>query len=179
MGTAELSTSLTLPMTLMDTSPPSPTMAKLSTLRLSPLPMLFPTPLPTPFALLSTLWPALSSMQLLLSMLPSTLLPCTVEPAMCPTSRCPSPSRESTGPPPSPRPSEPTLPLSTTHPAPSMEPTVGVQLLLMLAMLVTLPTQLLIMPLYPLLSGDLFWKKETKTFNGKTINLVIEDLTIK
>merc|ERR1712083_771735 len=47
-----------------------------------------------------------------------------------------------------------------THPAPSMEPTVGVQLLLMLAMLVTLPTQLLIMPLYPLLSGDLFGKRD-------------------
>merc|ERR1711863_131372 len=125
------STSNTLPTTSMDTSPPSPTMARLSTLRLSPLPMLFPTPLPTPFALLSTLWPALSSMQLLLSMLPSTLPPCTVEPARCPTSRCPSPSRESTGPPPSPRPSEPTLPLSTTHPAPSLEPTAGGDLLLL------------------------------------------------
>merc|ERR1712228_546809 len=105
--------------------------------------------------------------------------PFTVEPARCPTSRCPSPSRESTGPPPSPRPSAPTLPLSTTHPALSTEPTVGVQLLLMLARLVTWPTQLLIMPWYPLLSGDLFWKKETKTFNGKTINLVMEDMTIK
>merc|ERR1711863_30622 len=107
------STSNTLPTTSMDTSPPSPAMARLSTLRLSPLPMLFPTPLPTPFALLST------------------LLPCTVEPARCPTSRCPSPSRESTGPPPSPRPSEPTLPLSTTHPAPSLEPTAGGDLLLL------------------------------------------------
>merc|ERR1719242_1795697 len=135
----------------------------------SMLPLLFMLPLLSmpPLLFMLPLW-----LTVLLSTTPqhqppSTLPPCTVEPARCPTSRCPSPSRESTGPPPSPRPSEPTLPLSTTPPALSTEPTVGVQLLLMLAMLVTLPTQLLIMPLCPLLSGDLFWKKRQRLSKGR------------
>merc|ERR1711922_93558 len=58
----------------------------------------------------------------LLSMLP----PCTVALGKCPTSQYPSLTRASTGPPPSPRPSEPPLLLSTTPPVPSTEPTVGV-----------------------------------------------------
>merc|ERR1719350_270456 len=82
------------------------------------------------------------------------LPPCTVEPDKCPTSRCPSLTRASTGPPPSPRPSEPPSPLSTTHPVPSTEPTVGDPLLPTLAMLVMLPTQLLTtVPWSQLLSG--------------------------
>merc|ERR1711971_687396 len=59
------STSPTLPTTLRDMSPPSPTTAMLSTPRLFPLPTLLPTPLPLPVPL-STLLP--------LSML-ATLLP--------------------------------------------------------------------------------------------------------
>merc|ERR1719464_2436964 len=62
---AEPSTSPTLPTILTDTWPPSPTTARLSTPRLSPLPTLLPTPLPLPVPL-STLLP--------LSML-ATLLP--------------------------------------------------------------------------------------------------------
>merc|ERR1739840_39144 len=67
----------------------------------------------------------LSSTLLLSSMPPSMLPPCTVEPDKCPTSQCPSLTRASTGPPPSPRPSEPLSLLSTTPPAPSTEPTAG------------------------------------------------------
>merc|ERR1719500_1044060 len=67
------------------------------------------------------LLPALLSTLLLLSTLP----PFTVEPGRCPTSLCRSLTREKTGRPPSPRPSEPPLPLSTTPPAPSTEPTAG------------------------------------------------------
>merc|ERR1711874_910510 len=104
------------PTTSRDTSPPSPTTARLSTLRLSLSPTLLPLPVPS-----STLLPALLSTLLLLSTLP----PCTVEPGKCPTSQCPSLSRVSTGPPPSPRPSEPTSLLSTTLPAPSTELTAG------------------------------------------------------
>merc|ERR1711990_747503 len=74
---------------------------------------------------------------------PSTLPPFTVEPGKCPTSQCPSLTRVSTGPPPSPRPSEPTSLLSMTLPAPSTELTVGVRLLPTSAMLVMLPMQLL------------------------------------
>merc|ERR1712080_577821 len=55
----------------------------------------------------------------------------SVELARCPTSPCPSRSRVSTGPPPSPRPSELTSPPSTTLPAPSTEPTAGTDLLLL------------------------------------------------
>merc|ERR1719266_2004411 len=61
----------------------------------------------------------------LLSILP----PCTVALGKCPTSQYPSLTRASTGPPPSPRPSEPLLLLSTTPPAPSTEPTAGGDLL--------------------------------------------------
>merc|ERR1712027_178847 len=93
-------------------SPPSPTTARLPTPRLSPLPTLWPLPV-------------LSSTLPLWSMLPSTLPPCTVEPGKCPTNQCPSLTRVSTGPPPSPRPSEPTSLLSTTLPAPSTELTAG------------------------------------------------------
>merc|ERR1711970_290982 len=99
------STSPTPPTTSRDTSPPSPTTSTL---------------LP---ALLSTL--LLWSMLPLWSMLLSTLPPCTVEPGKCPTSQCPSLTRVSTGPLPSPRPSEPTSLLSTTLPAPSTELTAG------------------------------------------------------
>merc|ERR1719291_833578 len=109
-------------------SPLSPTTARLSTPRLPPLHTLFPLPtlLPTPSQLPvpSTMLPLLSTL-LLSSMLPSMLPPCTVEPDKCPTSQCPSLTRASTGPPPSPRPSEPPSPLSTTPPAPSTEPTAG------------------------------------------------------
>merc|ERR1711990_729837 len=56
---------------------------------------------------------------------PSTLPPFTVEPGKCPTSQRPSLTRVSTGPPPSPRPSEPTSLLSMTLPAPSTELTAG------------------------------------------------------
>merc|ERR1712203_793541 len=84
----------------------SPTTARLPTPRLSPLPTLLPT-------------------LLLLSTPPSTLPPFTVEPVRCPTSLCRSLTRERTGRPPSPRPSEPPLPPSTTPPAPSTEPTAG------------------------------------------------------
>merc|ERR1712203_1019652 len=89
-----------------------------------------PTPLPLPVPLstllpLSMLLPALLSTLLLLSTPPSTLPPFTVEPVRCPTSQCRSLTRERTGPPPSPRPSEPPLPPSTTPPAPSTEPTAG------------------------------------------------------
>merc|ERR1711922_50009 len=118
--TAAPSTSSTPPMTSRDMSPPSPTMARLSTPRLSPL----PTPSLSP-APLSMLLPALSSM--LLSTPPLS----TVELARCPTSLCPSHSRVSTGPPPSPRPSELTSPPSTTLPAPSTELTAGTDLLLL------------------------------------------------
>merc|ERR1711990_1007799 len=124
--TAAPSTSPTLPTTSRDTSPPSPTTARLPTLRLSPLPTLLLLPVPS-----STLLPALLSTLLLLStlplwsMLPSALPPCTVEPGKCPTSQCPSLTRESIGPPPSPRPTEPTSLLSTTPPAPSTELTAG------------------------------------------------------
>merc|ERR1711913_213667 len=79
-------------------------------------------PLPVPS---STLLPAPLSTLPLWSMPPSTLPPCTVEPGKCPTSQCPSLTRVSTGPPPSPRPSEPTSLLSTTLPAPSTELTAG------------------------------------------------------
>merc|ERR1712203_803894 len=72
--------------TSRDTSPLSPTTARLPTLRLSPLPTLLPTPLPLP-APLSTLLP--------LSTPPSTLPPFTVEPVRCPTSQCEAlPGRE-------------------------------------------------------------------------------------
>merc|ERR1712055_611589 len=54
--TAAPSTSPTLPTTSRDTSPPSPTTARLPTPRLSPLPTLLPTPLPLPVPL-STLLP--------------------------------------------------------------------------------------------------------------------------
>merc|ERR1719234_1716282 len=54
--TAAPSTSPTLPTTSRDMSPPSPTTARLSTPRLSPLPMPLPTPLPLPVPL-STLPP--------------------------------------------------------------------------------------------------------------------------
>merc|ERR1712037_989056 len=106
------STSPTLPTTSMDTSPLSPTTARLSTPRLSPLPTLLPTPspLPVPSTMLIP-W----SMPLLW----------TVELYKCPTSQCPSLTRASTGPPPSPRPSAPPSPLSTTPPAPSTELTAG------------------------------------------------------
>merc|ERR1719234_2864797 len=105
-------------------------MARLSTPRLSPLPTLLPTPLPLPVPLstlppLSTLLPALWSTPLLLSTPPSTPPPCTVEPVRCRTSPCQSLTRERTGRPPNPRPSEPPLPPSTTHPALSMELTAG------------------------------------------------------
>merc|ERR1719234_598584 len=105
-------------------------MARLSTPRLSPLPTLLPTPLPLPVPLstlppLSTLLPALWSTPLLLSTPPSTPPPFTVEPVRCRTSPCQSLTRERTGRPPSPRPSEPPLPPSTTHPALSTEPTAG------------------------------------------------------
>merc|ERR1712088_1038416 len=64
--------------------------------------------LPVPSTMLPLLsTPLLSSMLLLSSMPPSMLPPCTVEPDKCPTSQCPSLTRASTGPPPSPRPSEP------------------------------------------------------------------------
>merc|ERR1712172_131455 len=91
---------------------------------LSPLPTLLPTPLPLPVPL-STLLPAPWSTPLLLSTPPSTLPPFTVEPVRCRTSPCPSLTRERTGRPPSPRPSEPPLPPSTTHPALSTELTAG------------------------------------------------------
>merc|ERR1719234_2260032 len=124
------STSPTLPTTSRDMWPPSPTTARLSTPRLSPLPTPLPTPLPLPVPLstllpLSTPLPALWSTPLLLSTLPSTLPPFTVEPARCLTSPCPSLTRERTGRPPSQRPSEPPLPPSTTHPALSTELTAG------------------------------------------------------
>merc|ERR1712192_155095 len=126
------------------------TTARLSTPRLSPLPTLLPTPLPLPVPLstlpplstllptplplpvplstlppLSTLLPALWSTPLPLSTLPCTLPPFTVEPVRFPTAPCPRLTRERTGRPPSPRPSEPPLPPSTTHPALSMELTAG------------------------------------------------------
>merc|ERR1739842_108554 len=102
----------------------------LPTLRLFPLPTLLPTwaQLPVPSTMLPLLsTPLLLSMLLLSStlLLSSMLPPCTVEPDKCPTSQCPSLTRASTGPPPSPRPSEPPSPLSTTPPAPSTEPTAG------------------------------------------------------
>merc|ERR1719234_2526808 len=120
------STSPTLPTTSRDMLPPSPTTARLSTPRLSPLPTLLPTPLPLPVPSstllpLSTLLPALWSTPLLLSTPPCTLPPFTVEPVRCRTSPCQSLTRERTGRPPSPRPSEPPLPPSTTHPALSTE----------------------------------------------------------
>merc|ERR1712172_303977 len=114
--TAEPSTSPTLPTTSRDMLPPSPTTARLSTPRLSPLPTLLPTPLPLPVPL---------STPLPLSTPPCTLPPFTAEPVRCRTSPCQSPSRERTGRPPSPRPSEPPLPPSTTHPALSTELTAG------------------------------------------------------
>merc|ERR1712172_271996 len=91
---------------------------------LSPLPTLLPTPLPLPVPL-STLLPAPWSTPLPLSTPPCTLPPFTAEPVRCRTSPCQSPSRERTGRPPSPRPSEPPLPPSTTHPALSTELTAG------------------------------------------------------
>merc|ERR1719234_942794 len=111
-------------------SRPSPTTARLSTPRLSPLPTLLPLSMPLP-ALWSTLpplsmpLPALWSTPLLLSMPPSTLPPFTAEPVRCRTSPCQSLTRERTGRPPSPRPSEPPSPPSTTHPALSTELTAG------------------------------------------------------
>merc|ERR1712080_774447 len=68
---------------------------------------------------------------LLWSTLLSTPPLSTVELARCPTSPCPSRSRVSTGPPPSPRPSELTSPPSTTLPALSTELTAGTDLLLL------------------------------------------------
>merc|ERR1712126_716873 len=68
---------------------------------------------------------------LLWFMLLSTLPPFTVELDKYPTSLCRSPTRASTGPPPSPRPSEPPSPPSTILPAPSMELTAGRDLLLL------------------------------------------------
>merc|ERR1712172_91040 len=62
---------------------------------------------------------------LLLSTPPCTLPPFTAEPVRFLTSQCQSLTRERTGRPPSPRPSEPPLPPSTTHPALSTEPTAG------------------------------------------------------
>merc|ERR1739848_762902 len=81
-----------------------------------PLPLFMLPPWPTPLP-----W----------SMPPSTLPPCTVELDKCPTSLCPSLTRASTGPPPSPRPSEPPSPPSTILPAPSTELTAGGDLLLL------------------------------------------------
>merc|ERR1712172_81743 len=62
---------------------------------------------------------------LLLSTPPCTLPPFTAEPVRFLTSQCQSLTRERTGRPPSPRPSEPPLPPSTTHPALSTELTAG------------------------------------------------------
>merc|ERR1712172_350380 len=62
---------------------------------------------------------------LLLSTPPCTLPPFTAEPVRFLTSQCQSLTRERTGRPPSPRPSEPPLPPSMTHPALSTELTAG------------------------------------------------------
>merc|ERR1712080_379792 len=83
---------------------------------------------------------------LLWSTLLSTPPLSTVELARCPTSPCPSRSRVSTGPPPSPRPSELTSPPSTTLPAPSTELTVAVLLSPTLVM-----SDMLLMPLHTML----------------------------
>merc|ERR1719420_1463023 len=98
----------------------------------TPLPLPVPSTMPLPLSMpLLLSMPLPWSMLLLWSMPPSTLPPCTAELDKCPTSLCPSLTRASTGPPPSPRPSEPPSQLSTTLPAPSTELTAGRDLLLL------------------------------------------------